>query len=314
MKVNGAPPRVAAERDFFEARPSRAAESAAEPSSGWVAGAAQRRRVVAPQQLPLDVRSELVDGRLVGGAAIYPSGDDPRSVPAVMPSSGPSDERVVYVNGIGVDPVRQHAELQLLANHFRAGAVGVHNSTRGLLQDAKEFVSDRINPSASPKVDLSITTVQSMIEGAVKRGESLTLVGHSQGAVLIQRALEQLGQKWRASGLSEAQVRERLSTVNVTTFAGAASHWPDGPKYEHFVNRPDTVAVLFGVLMPGAYPGAGARIHRLDFCTSEPEQGVPPVASRGAQQVNDEVHGLSQHLRAASGVRLTPKVEVESLR
>lgn len=65
--------------------------------------------------------------------------------------------------------------------------------------------------------------------------------------------------------------------------------------------------MLFGVGMPGSHPGAGAEVEYLDFINAVPERGVPRVENAGLQQINDETHGLSQHLRALSGEKVPQK-------
>jgi len=285
-------------------------QAPAQPGGGWVTGRAQSAPRVVRQQLPLTTASPLVDGHFVGAGAIFPASADPATLPAVPPSHGAVERRVFYVNGVATDPVRQHAELQALANHLDAGLVGVHNATHGLAADARDFVRDRLSdPAAAARADPSIGTVTRLITRAVERGEPIELVGHSQGAVVISRALEHLEREWRGQGLPAAAIRARLSHVCVTTFAGAARRYPDGPRYTHYVNRSDAVPMFFGAGLPGAKPGANAVVRRLDFRTREPELWVPPVRQQAAQAFNAETHGLVQYLRVIRGETLAPVPE-----
>ncbi len=63
-----------------------------------------------------------------------------------------------------------------------------------------------------------------------------------------------------------AKVREGLSLVEVETNAGAASKFPDGPKYVHYINTADPIVNQFGLLSGGAYGGKDAHYVVFNDC------------------------------------------------
>ena len=72
-------------------------------------------------------------------------------------------------------------------------------------------------------------------------------MAHSQGALVTSRALNHVAQRMRIEdGMSQADVEKAMSKLKVETFGGAAAHFPDGPKYVHYVNTKDMVPSMFG--------------------------------------------------------------------
>src|SRR4030095_119201 len=79
-------------------------------------------------------------------------------------------------------------------------------------------------------------------------GAAVNLVGHSQGALIISRALGDVRNRLRIErNLSGPQIESLLGNVTVTTFGGASGHYPNGPQYYHYINRGDYVTMPAGL-------------------------------------------------------------------
>jgi hypothetical protein len=186
------------------------------------------------------------------------SGDraDGSLIGPVQPDNGkkPADT-IFFVNEAVGTPQTVQRDLQALAN-TGASVVGVYNQSHGIVSDFKDVFAER----AGKKVEPAVLTVQKVVEDALAQGKPVHLAGHSQGALLVSVALQRVADGLKAKGLSDAEVKQKLSTVQVETFAGVADHYPDGPKYTHYVNKDDLPPRLLGVTRKDAHPGEGAQI------------------------------------------------------
>lgn len=224
------------------------------------------------------------DGHLVGGdGKAYPPSTNPSAVPPTRPNNGKTPtETILYVNGQGTSPEGHQRDLQTLANGTGQNVVGIYNATEG----AKDFLQ-----SGGDKLDLghnpAVQTLTDTMYGQIQRGEPTRVMGHSQGGLIISRSLEDLTGRLKEDGLSDAQVKEKLSLLTVETLAGAGSRFPDGPKYVHYVNEKDIVPTQFG-------------LGRTDAGFFGPELGADTQPGQNATiiQFNDDTgaHDLSTYL------------------
>jgi hypothetical protein len=211
------------------------------------------------------------DGHLVGaGGQTFPPGTPLSQVPGVTPRNNPNPtETFIYVNGISNDKDTQFNSMQQIADRTGAKVVGVHNATEGMVADLAQCVKDKLDKGTNPAVDSLADTVYAEL----KAGRSVHLMAHSQGGLVTSRALTDVANRLRIEdGMSRSQVEQMLGKVNVETFGGAAGHYPDGPKYVHYVNNKDIVPTWFGqgngkgvddwALRDG---GKGAVVRRFDF-------------------------------------------------
>jgi hypothetical protein len=185
------------------------------------------------------------DGHLVGASGkTYPPGTPLSQVPGVTPRTNPNPtETLIYVNGISNDKDTQFRSMQQIADRTGAKVVGVHNATEGMVADLAQCVKDKLDKGHNPAVDSLADTVYSEL----KAGRSVHLMAHSQGGLVTSRALTDVANRLRIEdGMSKSQVEQMLGKVNVETFGGAAGHYPDGPKYVHYVNNKDIVPTWFG--------------------------------------------------------------------
>ena len=232
------------------------------------------------------------DGKFIGaGRTVFSTDTLFELVTAVKPQVGSAAETVVLLTGIMTDSQLQLHEMQALADAAKVNVIGIRNATAGMLKDVTQTLGDKFGiRNANHATD---TTAQ-LIYTSLSRRLELHLVGHSQGAVIISEAVRRVMGRLADQGLSQQQIEAVLAGVHVSTFAGAATHYPDGPRYDHWVNRSDAVPLLTGIGMFG-HPGKDAQIH---FFSDTGEADDLPSASSGfsnvfARWVDQVSHGLS---------------------
>lgn len=214
---------------------------------------------------------EKYDGMLVGrGGAVSPRGTKLSDIQPYVPSNGqPPHGLIVHVNGINNDLAFQSQSLQKLADDSGAAVIGIHNSTQGVLADVIQAKNEKFDD----KYDAPVRTLEHVINDAVKDGKPLHLSGHSQGALIISRALRNYRELLeKGLKLPPAEVEKRMGLITVETFGGAAKHYPDGPHYTHYVNIVDQVPMLTGLGGIGAYPGKDAVVHRFTHASGDLER------------------------------------------
>jgi len=224
------------------------------------------------------------DGVFVGAnGQTFPPTTPLTQIPAVNPRDGRvPNETLIYVNGINTTKDSQAASLQAIADRTGARVIGIHNATEGMITDLGQCITDKLDKGRNPAVDTLAETVYSEI----KAGHSVHLIAHSQGGLITSRALNHVSQRLRLEdGLSRAQTERLLGLVNVETFGAAAGHYPDGPKYVHYINRDDPVPSLFGLgwdldrFNPTLHAGRGAVVHWFT------DAHLNPIASHSFEDV-----------------------------
>ncbi|MDY7233268.1 hypothetical protein [Hyalangium rubrum] len=216
-------------------------------------------------------KADLVhDGKLVGaGGQTFAPGTPLSQIPGVTPKDNPNpSETILYVNGIGDTKDKQFGSLQQIADTTGAKIIGVHNATEGMVADVAQCVKDKLDKGTNPAVD----TMADTIYAELKAGRSVHVMGHSQGGLILSRALGDVANRLRIEdGLSQADAEKLLGKVNVETFGAAAGKYPDGPNYVHYVNDKDLVPTMFG-LGDGDSPldftrdaGRGAVVHHYEY-------------------------------------------------
>ena len=159
---------------------------------------------------------------------------------------GEEGDLVYYVNGVDTDISKQMEDMRRIAKHGRCRVLGIHNATAGLVRDLGECLGDKLGMGEN----LAVASVKELLRHSLESGLQVSLVGHSQGALICSRALRETGS-------------ELLSNVHLETAGGASYTYPEGPRYTHRVNRYDPVPLLFGI---SALPVEG----REDFVRFEP--------------------------------------------
>ncbi|MBU8894675.1 hypothetical protein DRW03_09135 [Corallococcus sp. H22C18031201] len=188
----------------------------------------------------------MTDGKFVGAQGqTFPPTTALKDLPAVTPRNNPNaSETLIYVNGIMTPLQGQLGEMQALADKSGARVIGIHNATQGLVTDLAQCVTDKLDKGKNPAVDTLADTVYTEL----KAGRDVHLVGYSQGGLITARALGDVQRRLRIEdGLSAADAEKAMSHINVETFGAASTHYPDGPKYVHYVNNADAVPTLTGL-------------------------------------------------------------------
>jgi hypothetical protein len=207
------------------------------------------------------------DGQFVGAnGQTFPPGTPLSQIPGVTPRDNPNPAKtIIYVNGILTPKESQSSDLQAIADKANAKAIGIHNSTEGVISDLAQCVKDKLDKGRNPAVDTLADTVYSEL----KAGRDVHLMGYSQGGLITARALFDVERRLRIEdGLSKADTQKLMGKLSVETFGAASTKYPDGPNYVHYVNNRDAVPTLTGLggsFDPAGFlkdAGKGAVVHR----------------------------------------------------
>lgn len=210
-------------------------------------------RAAGPTALPDGQPDKAYDGALIGsGGKAFDKNTPLNDVPGVKPNNGrpTTGETIIYVNGIRTEKSGQAQSMQEIANKTGANVIGIHNSTESTFKGLLQSLGDKTNIGSNAAVD----SVSDNVYKEITAGRNVHLMGHSQGGLILSRALSDVKRRLMVeNGMSKSQAENLLNNkVKVETFGAAAGSYPDGPKYVHYVNRADPVPVLFGL---GAFKG-----------------------------------------------------------
>ncbi|MFP2926339.1 hypothetical protein ACLESO_14190 [Pyxidicoccus sp. 3LG] len=224
------------------------------------------------------------DGQYLGAnGQTFPPGTPLSDIPAVTPRNNPNPtQTILYVNGIQTTKDAQANSLQAIADTSGARVIGIHNATEGFAADLAQCVKDKLDKGTNPAVD----TLADTLYNEIKAGRDVHLMAHSQGGLISSRALGDVYNRLRIEdGMSKDQAQQAMSRINVETFGAAATRYPDGPNYVHYVNRGDPVPGLFGLgpvadkWNPIADGGRGSQVHHFN------EFKLNPIAAHGFESV-----------------------------
>jgi hypothetical protein len=224
------------------------------------------------------------DGKLVGaGGQTFNPGTPLSQIPGVTPKNNPNpSETILYVNGIGDSKDKQARSLQDIADTTGAKLIGVHNATEGMAADVLQCVKDKLDKGTNPAVDTMVDTLYTEL----KAGRDVHIMAHSQGGLITSRALSHLENRLRLEdGMSKADAQKLMSKLHVETFGAAATRYPNGPEYVHYVNRGDPVPGAFGLgpipdkWNPIADGGQGSKVRHFN------EFHLNPIAAHGFESV-----------------------------
>jgi hypothetical protein len=155
-------------------------------------------------------------------------------------SIGNKDSNIIYVNGILTDKKEALEQKDYLNKLLSSKIEVLHNDTGGLFVDLLESSYGR---NLLKRSDISIKLSKEILKKLKKSKESITLIGHSQGAIIINNALELVQ--------NECDI-EDLKRINFFTFGAAISQCVlnNSIKTEHFANIDDPIPNL-GILIKG---------------------------------------------------------------
>lgn len=197
--------------------------------------------------MTLDVENDWQkDGCFVGAGGQTFAPEIPwKQVPPVRPNNGkPVFCTVVMVNGIMTDVALQASDMQKLAN-TGCNVIGIHNATRGMTMDLMQCMGDKLDLDMANNG--ATATAAKVVAEALNDPQPPKIVGHSQGALVVSNALGRAQTALLAQGLLPEQATVKLKALEVTTLGGASWTFPEGPRYNHFVNYFDAVPMGAGV-------------------------------------------------------------------
>lgn len=229
----------------------------------------------------------------MAGGRTMPADTPLDQLPPFTPDNGlESRGDVVMINGIMSDVALQAADLQAYANKgYRV--VGIHNATKGMARDVAQCLGDKLNLEMAN--NKAVETARRVAAEVLAKKVSLTLCGHSQGALVLSNALGQLSDERLQANHEDRQKTEReLSHLRVDTLGGASATFPTGPIYTHRYNVYDVVPMLTGrplFSLFKAYPGE--RFDKFGLVRDAGE--LPPwkngITNRLARLVDATTHG-----------------------
>jgi hypothetical protein len=131
-----------------------------------------------------------------------------------------------------------------------------------------------------------VDTLADTLYTELKAGRDVHVMAHSQGGLITSRALNHVYNRLRVEdGMSKGDAQKLMGKLQVETFGAAATRYPDGPQYVHYVNRGDPVPGAFGLgplpdkWNPIADGGKGSKVHHFnDF-------HLNPIAAHGFESV-----------------------------
>jgi hypothetical protein len=158
-------------------------------------------------------------------------GSDVEPVPIHQLRTGSSESRFLFINGVVTPYALALHQVTMLAKYLNQEVELIHNETDGLVKDLVECNEGRygvINTIAQQSIDV--------IKDKLTYEGDLTIIAHSQGAIIITSALLEL-----AKTLSPIE----LSRIKFVTF-GAAFKESVLPNIEceHFANSNDPITHL----------------------------------------------------------------------
>jgi hypothetical protein len=208
-------------------------------------GVRRRRAIFTARAKIVKARSDAdYEGFLIGSKGVTGAPGTPFArIAKIVPEGARPEGEAVFVNGVANTVSDQSAQMQCLADKMNMSFVGVHNATKGLVADVGEAVAQKMGLRHADK---SAGRLQRLILLRISAKEPLTLVAHSQGALVISEALRRVQRSLRARGLGPADVEKELGAIKVETYASAAATFPDGPQYVHYINDADFVPRWFG--------------------------------------------------------------------
>jgi hypothetical protein len=234
---------------------------------------------------------------------------------------------ILFVNGINCEVSDAVCLAQQLSESTQVPVYALYNQTINLVHDITQSATDKLNVTSKPAAD----TLCDIICSALRNSKPLHVAAHSHGAVIVSTALSRAIEKLRTEqNFAPEELARVLRGVTVETFGGAATAYPDGPRYIHYVNLRDTVAWYAGVARFGLLssdierneaklvkshahvlvaaiskatrelirPGAGATIRRIETPDHE--------------LAETDVHALQHYLSARIDPCQLPYIEAES--
>ena len=178
---------------------------------------------------------ETFNGRTACATSGNPDGDDFTFIPCsrhsnldgcvnTNPGVSLQDADVVLINGVRNTSDSNDSSRMLVETELPGDVAGIYNG--GLLQN-------------SGNTEVFSNAAQTLINFLISTSHPVTLIGHSQGGIVIADALQYVA----------SSQPSRLSNITVYTFGSPALNYPSGPHYKHctFYYDPTTSVSRFAV-------------------------------------------------------------------
>lgn len=223
----------------------------------------------------------LFDGQFYGADLVGYSADTRLSeIPAIKSATRAVEDRLIYINGINTDIARHHEDMKALAD-TGAEVIGLHNGTVGLPKDLIQHWSLR---RGSPAIR-SEEAATKLIVNAVLCGEALHLLGHSQGAFIISRALNFAKRELESTHQATPdEIGNALQKIRIETHGGVSREWLEGPQYLHYINKLDPICRALGVTRgTKGQPRSDVFVFSKRVLPGD----LPPMTSQRLSQVHD---------------------------
>lgn len=123
--------------------------------------------------------------------------------------------KAFYLNGIRTPEASAKEALRVLEGKTSQDIELIYNPTEGLLSDAAESIANLSG------MDTAISRkAQAQFRKSLDKGEKVQIFAHSQGAAIAADALHKISDAWRKEGVAPAEIKRRLSNVDVVGFGG----------------------------------------------------------------------------------------------
>jgi len=155
---------------------------------------------------------------------------------------------IIFVNGINC---REDVAAEIGEQFARACSSPVfllYNQSIHLVHDVAESVTDKIGLTRKPAAE----ALSRLLLEAFEQSAPLHLAAHSHGAVVVSQGISYAIDEIKKRGPDQpSKFSEWLGSITVETFGGAATQYPDGPRYIHYVDPRDLIPWFAGVAKHG---------------------------------------------------------------
>jgi hypothetical protein len=154
---------------------------APDPQRGWGPRGPQGAATAQPT-----VNDMKLDGWLIGKNGVtLPPGTPLDAVAKVVPSDCKPQGLAIYVNGVANTVADQVQSMDELSKQCSKEVVGIHNSTNGLFNDITQTIGQKLGVTSDKPAELLAQVLLDRIDHNLPT----TLIGHSQGALIVSDAL-----------------------------------------------------------------------------------------------------------------------------
>lgn len=186
------------------------------------------------------------DGAWIDASGIQAANGRADDITPLKPAKATSNTVAVFVNGMLFSAEAHFKALQGVADATGHPVIGLHNATQSLLDDVVETVRQKLGYATK---DPSVRALTEYISSGLESKKEMVLFAHSQGALVIAVALQNIVTTMRKNGMSDPQIERKLKSISVETYGSVTNGFPNGPRYKHYINCQDALPKLIG---PGA--------------------------------------------------------------